>query len=684
MLYTQADMPPRVRKRTGELIDYNKDKVTSAIFKAIQSIGGNDFRLAEELSGLVQDYLYITNQEIIDVENVQDTIEKVLMEEGHSETAKSFILYRQKRKEMREAKSSTGIVDDCKLGLNAFKVLEARYLLRDESGRTIETPKEMFERVATYIASADTKFGNNPENAKENFLRMMISLDFIPNSPTLMNAGTSVGQLSSVFAIPLEDSTENIFTGLKHAAIIHRRGGGTGFSFSRIRPRGDVVNKMHGVASGPLAFLKIFDIAIGEIKQGGRRSGANMAILRVDHPDVLDFITCKESQNIITNYNLSVGITDDFMKSLEKGENYNLINPRNGKVVGQLNAKRTLDLIATMAWKNGDPGIVFLDRINNPRSNPTPKLGNIETTSPCGEQPLLPYESVILGSINLSSHVIKDLEKNSMVIDWHRLKRTVHNVVHFLDNATELNQLPLQETKDIVRGNRKIGIGVMGWADLLIKMKIPYNDEEAIKTADHVMKFINDEARATSCALAKTRGLFPNYYGSVYDNNQEYYRLRNACRTTISPTGTISIIASCSPSIEPLFGLSYLRKTAQFEMLEINPLFEDIAREEGFYNEDLMRKIAQQGSVQNIEEIPEHIKKIFLTAMDLTPEEHVKMQATFQKHVDNAVSKTVNFPYYATVEDVREVFLLAYKLGCKGITIYRDGSKDRQVLSKSL
>jgi len=677
-------MPPKVRNRNGELIDFDPEKITSAIFKAIQSVGGNDYQSAQELSGLVQDYLYISNQEIIDLETVQNTIEKVLIEEGQAETAKSFILYRQKRKEVREAKTRAGIVDDCKLGINAFKVIEARYLLKDENGRTVETPKEMFERVANHIASAEIHFGGNVDDAKEKFLRMMTSLEFMPNSPLLMNAGTENGQLSSVFSLPLDDTTEGIFTSLKHAAIIHQRGGGTGFSFSKIRPRGDVVNKMHGVASGPLAFLKIFDKAIGEIKQGGKRSGANMAILRVDHPDILDFITCKESQDIITNYNLSVGITDHFMEALQKSENYELINPRNGNVVGQLNAKRTLDLIATMAWKNGDPGIVFMDRINNPRSNPTPKLGDIETTSPCGEQPLLPYESVILGSINLANHVIKDLEKNAMVIDWHKLKRTVHNAVHFLDNATEFNVVPLAETAKIINGNRKIGLGVMGWADLLIKMKVPYNTEEAIETADKVMRLINDEARAASCNLAKKRGIFPNYHGSVYDNNQEFYRLRNASRTTISPTGTISIISSCSPSIEPLFALSYLRKTAQFEMLEINPLFEQIAKEEGFYNEDLMRNIAQQGSVQNIDEVPDNVKKIFLTAMDLTPEEHVKMQATFQKHVDNAVSKTVNFPYYATVEDVREVFLLAYELGCKGITIYRDGSKDGQVLSKNL
>jgi ribonucleoside-diphosphate reductase alpha chain len=674
-------MPFKVRKRTGEIVDFEPERINEAIYKALESVGEENEGLARALSGLVQDYLRLMNQDLIDIETVQDTIEKVLMEEGHIGTAKSFILYRQKRKEFREAKSSAGIVDDCKLGINAFKVLEARYLQKNEHGKTTETPKELFERVASAVAAVEAKYNANVEEAKDKFLKMMTNLEFLPNSPCLMNAGTDNGQISSVFSLPIEDSTESIFNALKNAAVIHRRGGGTGFSFSKIRPRADVVNKMQGVASGPISFLKIFDLAIGEIKQGGKRSGANMAILRIDHPDILDFITCKESHNTITNYNLSVGITDKFLEALQKEENYNLINPRNGEVVGQLNAKRTLDLLATMAWKNGDPGIVFLDRINSPRSNPCPQSGLIETTSPCGEQPLLPYESVILSSINLSIHVIKDSEKNILEIDWRRLRKTVHNAIHFLDNATEINKVPLHETSEIIKRNRKVGLGVMGWADLLIKLKMAYNSPEAIETADAVMKFINNEARAASCELAKVRGVFPNFYGSVYDNGKEYYRVRNAARTTISPTGTISIISSCSSSIEPLFALSYLRKTSQFEMLEVNPLFEEIAKEEGFYNEDLMRKIAQAGSVQDIPEIPEHIKKIFLTAMDLTPEDHVRMQATFQKHVDNAVSKTVNFPYYATVEDVRQVFLLAYQLGCKGITIYRDGSKDMQVLS---
>ncbi|MBT3298191.1 adenosylcobalamin-dependent ribonucleoside-diphosphate reductase [archaeon] len=674
-------MPIKIKKRTGEVIDYDPGKITTAIYKAILSTGEKNENLASELAGLVQDYIFLMEEEAINVEIVQDLIEKILMEEGHSKVAKSFILYRQKRKELRDVKASSGVIDDCKLGINSFKIIETRYLNRDKTGKIIETPKGMFERVASHIALAEEQFGGDYEVVKEKFLNLMLNLEFLPNSPMLMNAGNINGQLSSVFCLPIKDSTESIFNALKDAAIIHQRGGGTGFSFSRIRPRADRVNNLLRVSSGPLAFLKIYDKALSEIKQGGRRAGANMAILRVDHPDILDFITCKESQEVITNFNLSIGLTNRFMEALQNEQNYDLINPRDNKPIGQLNAKRTLDLISTMAWKNGDPGIVFLDRMNNERSNPTPKLGIIETTSPCGEQPMLPYESVILGSINLSKHIIQGEEINRTEVYWDKLKGTVHSAVHFMDNAIEANNFHLTKTRNIVKGNRKFGLGIMGWADMLVKLKIPYNSQEALNYADTVMKFINDEARAASCDLAKKRGIFPNFEGSLYDNNNEYHRVRNATKTAISPTGTLSIIASCSPSIEPLFALSYLRKTSQYELLEVNPLFEKVAREEGFYDEDLMKNIAKAGSLQNVEGIPKHIKRIFLTSMDLSPEEHVRMQAAFQRHVDGAISKTVNIPYYSTVEDVKEIFLLAYKLGCKGITIYRDGSKDLQVLN---
>ncbi len=463
--------------------------------------------------------------------------------------------------------------------------------------------------------------------------------------------------------------TNNYLAGNWGLSIIHN----TGFSFSRLRPKGDLVGTTGGIASGPISFMKVFDCATEQIKQGGKRRGANMGILRVDHPDILEFIGAKEKNTEINNFNLSVAITDAFMEAVEKNEDYELINPRGKRVVGRLNAKHVFNLISMMAWKNGEPGVVFIDRMN--QFNPTPPLGPIESTNPCGEVPLLPYESCNLASINLSNFV------NKKKIDWGRLKNCIFKGVHFLDNVIDMNKYPLPEIKKLTEGNRKIGLGVMGWADALIKMELAYNDPEAVKLADDMMCFINLEAMKASAELAERRGTFPNFKDSVYDTGKTEDRVRNATRTTIAPTGTISILSGCSSGIEPLFAISYLRKTPQFELLEVNPLFEEVAKEEGFYSEELMRKIAGLGSIKHVEEIPEKWKRIFVTAMDLTPEDHVRMQATFQKHVNNAVSKTVNFPNSATVEEVAEVYRLAYKLGCKGTTIYRDGSRDVQVLN---
>jgi len=674
-------MELKVKKRDGEVVNFEPDRITSAIFKAAQSVGGDNKTISEDLSGLVQDYLYINNQDIIDIESIQDHIEKVLIEQGHVKTAKSFIIYREKRKELRKSRSYSSVIDDCKLNNNALRILQKRYLLKDHDGKIIETPREMFLRVSKYISSADMRFENEkiPEIANK-FFETISTLKFLPSSANLMNAGTKSKSLFSVISLPIEDNTESIFTTLKNAAISHKSGVGTGFSFSNLRPKGDIANNNPGAASGPLSFLKTFDKALSNIKQQGKRSGANMGILRIDHPDILDFITCKERRDIITNFNLSVGITDSFMESVKNEEKYNLINPRTGEIVGQLDAKRTFDLIATMAWKNADPGIIFLDRFNTPRSNPTPKLGKIECTSPCGEQALLPYEAVVLGSINLSKHCIKDKETNRYNIDWDQLKETIHTAVHFLDNSLELSESPLEKTNQLVKSNRKIGLGIMGFTDMLIKLRTPYNSQTALTIADKLMRFVNDETREASCKLAKKRGVFPNFYESIYDSGNEYYHVRNSSRTTISPTGTISLIAGCSQSIEPLYALSYLRKTSQFEILEVNPLFEEIAKDDGFYSEELIQQVAQQSSAQNIEGIPKEIRDIFLTAMELNPEDHVKIQSIFQRHVDNGVSKTVNFPKHATVEDVREVFLLSHQLECKGITIYRDGSHDSQVL----
>jgi len=668
----------KIKKRDGRIVDFDQERITSAVWKAAQSVGGTDEHLAQQISNQVTAVLEVffkDESNIPTVEQIQDLVEKILIEGGHAKTAKAYIIYRQKRLEEREEKEAILGVGKGDEGLNfsnnALKVLEKRYLLKDETGNVYETPAELLHRVAHAIASAEKNYDGNPDETEKKFYEMMKELEFLPNSPTLMNAGTEIGQLSACFVLPIEDSMEGIFESLKEAALIHKSGGGTGFSFSRLRPSNDIVHSTTGVSSGPVSFMKVFDAATDVIKQGGKRRGANMGILRVDHPDILDFINMKSDMKSLTNFNISVAITDDFMEAVEKDEEYDLLNPRDQKPVKKIKARMVFDMIVANAWKNGDPGIIFIDEVN--RCNVNPHLGKIEATNPCGEQPLMGYESCNLGSINLNKFVLEDKSD----VDWEKLKRIVHLAVNFLDDVIDVNHYPIQKIADMSRRTRKIGLGIMGFADLLYQLGIKYDSNEGINFGEKVMKFIDSEARVASLELAKTRGTYPAYVGSVHEKNGT--KMRNACVTTVAPIG---MLAEASGGLEPNFAISFIKNVMDgTELIYTNKYFENKAKEEGFFSKELMREIAKVGSVQNFDEIPEDIKNVFVTAQDIAPEWHIRMQAAFQNFVDASVSKTINFPTDAQIKDIEEAYILANKLHCKGITIYRDKSRESQVLN---
>lgn len=673
----------KIVKRDGRLVNFDLIKISSAIFKAAEAVGGKNKERAEQVAHLVLHKLTeIYQNEIPSVENVQDVVEKVLIEEGHARTAKAYILYRHKKSEEREKRAlilgTTGNAEENVLFSNeALAVLERRYLRKDKNGILIETPHTMLERVAQNVALADKLYGATEKDltcTSASFYEIMSELQFLPNSPTLMNAGTKSQQLSSCFVLPIEDTMEGIFGTLRDAAVTHQRGSGTGFSFSRLRPRNDPVRDNLGVAAGPVSFLRVYDAALDIVKQGGVRPGANMAVLRVDHPDIMRFIEAKREKKSLKNFNISVAITDNFMRAVEEDREYFIRNPRTEKYSGKLRARDVFAVITQNAWKTGDPGLIFIDEIN--RKHPAKHLGEIETTNQCGEAPLLPYEGCALGSINISRFC--NPEKSDL--KWEKLGQVVRIAVHFLDNVIDMNEYPSKEVEVMTKKTRKFGLGIMGLADTLFALGIKYDSEQGLLMAEKIMSFIKESTYRMSAELAEQRGICPGWQGSEHQKSGR--KIRNITCNSISPTGTISILADTSSGCEPLYALSFQKTVlGTNEIIYLNPIFETVAKKRGFYNPELMRKIARFGTIQQFKEIPKDVREIFVTAQDISPEWHIKMQATLQKYCDNSISKTINFPRTAAIKDVEEAYMLAWKAKCKGITIYRDGSYEDQVMS---
>jgi ribonucleoside-diphosphate reductase alpha chain len=661
----------KVKKRNGSIIPFEKERITKAIFKAAQAAGGTDKEKSEEITNFVLDELKLLNIEIPSVELIQDIVEKILIEKGHAKTAKQFILYRATHQKEREIRNSIiGSNEDMKISLLGALIAKKRYLeIKDNKTETI---KEMFERVTSEIIKAEKKY--NKENWKEyheKFLKIMIDMKFIPGGRILANSGKNERFLMNSFVLPIEDKIEGIFETLRKAIIIQKGGGGTGFDFSKIRPRGSKTEQTESSAAGPLSFIIMFNDASRTIKNRGNRMGANMGVLRVDHPQILDFITLKEKFNL-EHFNISVAVTDQFMDAVSKNQEYSIIDPYTKKEVEKIKARRVLDLISTIAWKSADPGLLFIDTINE--NNSTKNQGDICTTDTCAEMPMHENESAPLGSINLTKFINENKE-----IDYENLKEVIHLSVRFLDNAIDASWYPFKEIEIATKNNRRIGLGVMGWADLLYALRIPYNSNKAVNLAREIMSFINKEASLASQNLAEERGNFLMYKGSIFE--EQGIKRRNATVTAIAPTGSISLFANTSSSIEPNFGLSTMRQIfGTQKVIIVNKEFEDALKEEKIYSEQLMKEIADKGNIKDIEEIPEELKNVFVVAHEIEPKWHLRMQAAFQEHVEGSISKTINFPTNTSMQDIYESFTEAYKLGLKGISIYRDGSKENQIL----
>ncbi len=664
----------QIRKKDGTIVVFEAQKLEKSLENALVSARAKDTKIAKKLSAKVIETIEknFPKGVLPTVTDVQDIIIEVLNKNKLPTVAKAYLEHKKTHKEAVGFRTIYGVRDDLGMSTNAIIVLAKRYLLRNEQGTIIETPARMFRRIAKTMAQAEAVYGKSVKKAEEEYYDAMASLSFLPNSPTLMNAGTPIGQLSACFVLPVEDDLRSIFHTLENSMLIHQSGGGTGFSFGKLRPKGDLVRSTQGVASGPLSFMTVYDKATDIIKQGGKRRGANMGVMPIDHPDIEEFINAKRKEGILTNFNVSVALTDKFMQAVTKNTEFELINPRNKKTTKKIMAKELWNQLIQSAHECGDPGIIFIDEIN--KKQPTPQVGVIESTNPCGEVPLLPYESCNLGSINLSRMV-----KNNKIY-WERLKQSVRTATRFLDNVIDMNKWQMPEIEQTTKSNRKIGIGVMGWAECLAKCGIRYDSDKALDLAEKISKFIQDESRKASAELAQERGSFPNLPRSIHA--KKYKFLRNATTTSIAPTGSISIIANTTSGIEPFFAIAFVRDVmGGTKLLEVNPYFERVAKERGFYTKELMIKIAKTGSIQKVAGIPSDVKKSFVTSFDIKPEWHVKMQAAWQKFTDNAVSKTVNLPANAKPQEIEKVYQLANKLQCKGITVYRYGSKKYQVLS---